>query len=78
MQMHRQQSLEAVREIILRHMQSFDNGSIHFDKARLEAEALFGVDHTKELFREALSRVLSSVVAFLPSPYSSQCATRRG
>jgi hypothetical protein len=69
MQMERQQSLGAVREIILRHMLSFEDGSIHLKKARVEAEGLFGVDGAKDLFREALSRVLSS--SPLPSPYSS-------
>jgi hypothetical protein len=58
MQMKRQQSLGVVREIILRHMQSFEDGSIHLKKARAEAEGLFGVDGTKDLFPEILGQML--------------------
>jgi hypothetical protein len=58
MQMERQRSLEVVREIILRHTLSFEDGSIHLKKARVEAEGLFGVDGAKDLFPEILGQML--------------------
>jgi hypothetical protein len=60
MQMERQQSLGVVHEIILQHMLSFEDGSIHLKKARVKVEGLFGVDGAKDLFPEILAQVLLS------------------